>query len=106
MIKIAVLNSENTVINFVSVSDDDTSWEESSTRKEFRDDGSFFRKQNAKIGGSYDPIADEFVDAKPYPSWTLDSDNDWNAPVAKPSDDKLYFWNEGTTSWDELVSEV
>jgi hypothetical protein len=47
-----------------------------------------------------------FIMPQPYPSWILNSDKIWEAPVAKPSDDKNYVWNEETTSWQEVVVEV
>lgn len=59
------------------------------------------RKQYAGIGYTYDEVADQFVAPKPFPSWTLDANNDWQAPVAKP---KGYFvWNESTQAWDAFV---
>jgi hypothetical protein len=57
------------------------------------------RKQHAGIGFSYDPIRDEFVAPKPYPSWSLDANNDWQAPVQKPSEDGLWQWHEDTQEW-------
>jgi len=57
------------------------------------------RKQYAGIGFSYDPVRDEFVTPKPYPSWSLDSNNDWQAPVQKPSEDGLWSWHEDTQEW-------
>ena len=56
-----------------------------------------FRKQYASIGYTYDPIRDEFVTPSPYPSWTLDANNDWQAPTAKP--EGFYDWDESTLSW-------
>jgi hypothetical protein len=44
-----------------------------------------------------------FTPPQPYPSWGLNSDNDWEAPVAYPVDDKSYTWNEDTLAWDEVV---
>lgn len=40
-----------------------------------------FRKQYARINGTYDKHRDEFVLEKPNPTWLLDSNNDWQAPV-------------------------
>jgi hypothetical protein len=59
------------------------------------------RKQYAFIGCKYDGVRDEFVLPQPYPSWTLDVDNDWQPPTPKP-ESGLYEWNELTQSWDEL----
>ena len=59
-----------------------------------------FRKHYAGVGYSYDAGKDVFIVPKPYPSWTLDGNNDWVAPVAYPNDVE-----EGgkpvDTSWDE-----
>jgi hypothetical protein len=60
-----------------------------------------FRKQYAGIGYTYDEAKDQFVAPKPYPSWVLNTDNDWVAPVSKP---RGYFtWNESTLSWDANI---
>ena len=65
-------------------------------------DGSI-RKNYAGIGFSYDSTRDAFIPPKPYSSWTLDEDTClWEAPVAYPSDDKMYKWNETDKQWDEV----
>jgi hypothetical protein len=61
-------------------------------------DGSF-RKQYAGIGYTYDAEADVFITPQPYPSWTLDSNYDWQAPVPYPNDGQMYIWDETTLSW-------
>ena len=54
----------------------------------------------AKIGGSYIPEHDIFVDPKPYNSWTLDvATATWVAPVAKPEDENNYEWDEENQQW-------
>lgn len=59
-----------------------------------------FRKNYAGLEFSYDPIKDIFLPPKPYPSWTLDVNNDWQAPVPNPNDDfKQYIWNEQEQNW-------
>jgi len=60
------------------------------------------RKQYAGIGYSYNPTADVFVAPKPYPSWTLDLNHDWQAPVARPAEG-VWSWNEESQSWDEIT---
>lgn len=61
---------------------------------------STIRKNFAGIGFSYDPINDWFLAPQPYPSWTLDSNAQWQAPTPMPTDSNLYTWNESTLSWD------
>ena len=56
-----------------------------------------FRKQYAGIGYTYDDAADVFITPKPYPSWTLDSNHDWQAPTPMP--DGNYDWNESQLQW-------
>lgn len=56
-----------------------------------------FRKQYAGIGWTYDADADQFVSPQPYPSWSLDSNNDWQAPTPKP--EGVYVWDEESLSW-------
>ena len=49
------------------------------------------------IGWTYDQQANQFVAPQPYPSWTLDANNDWQPPTPKPDGD--YYWNEDTQTW-------
>jgi len=66
------------------------------------DDGTPLRKNYAGIGYTYDSDLDAFYAPQPYPSWTLNEDTClWEAPVAYPDDDKMYDWDEETTSWVE-----
>ena len=59
------------------------------------------RKNYAGIGYSYDEQRDAFIAPQPYPSWTLVEETcRWSAPVAMPTDDKMYIWNESTISWN------
>ena len=60
------------------------------------------RKQYAGVGFTYDSSADVFVAPKPFPSWTLDSNHDWQAPVARP-EEGMWIWNEETLAWIEVV---
>jgi hypothetical protein len=57
------------------------------------------RKQYAGIGYSFDPVRDEFVIPQPFPSWSLDANNDWQPPTPRPLDDGLWVWNEDTQEW-------
>lgn len=57
------------------------------------------RKQYAGIGFTYDVHADVFISPQPFPSWSLDENHDWQAPVAAPNDGKHYEWSEATLSW-------
>ena len=59
-----------------------------------------FRKTYAPIGGTYDATNDVFLYPQPYASWTLDSNYDWQPPVAHPDDGNRYVWNEAQQQWD------
>ncbi len=64
-----------------------------------------FRKQFAGIGFTYDRVKDIFIAHQPFPSWVLDSNNDWKAPSAMPDDGKIYYWDEDSKSWKEQTSK-
>ena len=67
-------------------------------------DGNPLRKNYAGIGYSYDAGRDAFIPPKPYPSWTLNETTClWDAPVAMPTDGKLYSWDEANGNWVEVV---
>ena len=55
------------------------------------------RKQYAGIGYTYDAVADVFISPQPFPSWSLDSNYDWQAPTLKPEGN--FYWNEESLSW-------
>ena len=60
-----------------------------------------FRKNYAGIGHKYHADIDAFVAPSPFPSWVLDTETaTYQAPVARPTDDALYVWNEETGAWD------
>ena len=62
-----------------------------------------YRKNYAGEGMIYDSEKDMFIPQQPYPSWTLDSNGNWNAPVAPPTKDYAGSnVNEAVDrSWDE-----
>jgi hypothetical protein len=68
------------------------------------DGGHALRKNYAGIGYTYDAGRDAFIPPKPFDSWILDEETCvYNAPVAMPSDGKMYMWDEATTSWNEFT---
>ena len=76
-----------------------------------------FRKMYAGIGYTYDYAKDKFIEAQPHASWSLDDNDDWQAPVTHPSiteeGDVKYFtkWNESkynadnTKGWEATKSD-
>jgi hypothetical protein len=66
--------------------------------------GTPLRKNYAGIGYKYDAGRDAFYEPKPHASWILNEDTCWwEAPTPMPIDDKLYTWDEDTTSWVEFT---
>lgn len=64
--------------------------------------GTPLRKNYAGVGFIYDRYKDAFYEPQPYPSWTLNTTTClWEPPVAYPSNDKSYEWDETTKSWKE-----
>ena len=65
-----------------------------------------FRKQYAGIGYTFDSIKNKFISPQPFASWSLDSNDDWKAPVGNPTvttygDNTPYFifWDESNLRW-------
>ena len=56
------------------------------------------RKNYAGIGYKYYADIDAFVPPQPFPSWTLDADAVWQAPITMPTDG-MYSWNEESQAW-------
>jgi len=66
--------------------------------------GTPLRKNYAGIGYSYDAQRDAFIPPKPFASWILNEQTClWGAPVAMPTDNKMYRWDEPTTNWIEVT---
>ena len=69
-----------------------------------RNGGTPLRKNYAGVGYSYDRTKDAFIPPKPFASWVLNDDTClWSAPTPMPTDDKVYEWDETTTSWKEVT---
>jgi hypothetical protein len=67
-------------------------------------EGRPLRGNYAGIGYIYNSTNDVFYAPQPFPSWTLNNTTWlWEAPVAMPTDDKKYNWNESITNWEEVT---
>ena len=67
-------------------------------------EGRPLRANFAGVGYTYDAINDVFYAQQPYPSWILSKTTwTWEAPIARPTDEKPYKWDEATLSWVEIV---
>jgi hypothetical protein len=65
-----------------------------------------FRKQYAGKDSYYDENKNIFIRPQPYPSWSLDANDEWRAPVLYPTittygTNLPYFtyWNENELKW-------
>ena len=66
--------------------------------------GTPLRGNYAGIGYTYDSVNDVFYAPQPFPSWILNNTTWlWEAPVAYPTDGKVYKWNESITNWEEIT---
>jgi hypothetical protein len=66
-----------------------TTWKQTSYNR-------IFRKKYAGRGDVYDPAKNKFLGPQPFASWSLDANDEWQAPVTYPTDTEGY-----TLSWDE-----
>ena len=64
--------------------------------------GTAYRKNYASIGYTYDTDRDAFIAPKPFASWVLNETSCiWEAPISRPTDGKIYSWNEEQLAWVE-----
>ena len=65
-----------------------------------------FRKMYAGIGMIYDPVKDKFLTQQPYASWSLDSNDDWQAPITFPTvtNDGKAGTEEDPNEWVYIIS--
>jgi hypothetical protein len=88
---------ENVGIDFCkSLIGQETNWKQTSYNAKIR-------KHYAGIGYIYDEENDVFYAPQPYASWILNETTFiWEAPIAVPTDNKIYEWNEANEEWDEV----
>ena len=109
MAHFAEINEDNIVLRVVVVSNDleetgeqwcsdnlTGTWKQTSYNNNIR-------KQFAGIGYTYDADKDIFIQPQPFPSWLLNEDSDWIAPVDYPSDGKTHIWDEDLLTWIEVA---
>jgi len=94
--------SEQAALHFQSIvkfSENGVKWVQTSYNNNFR-------KQYAGIGYTFDPVKNKFISIQLFASWSLDSNDDWKAPVAYPTvttygDNINYLisWDENEQRW-------
>lgn len=88
--------------DFIDTLPDASSWVQTSynTHGGQHPEGRPLRKNYAGIGYKYDPDRDAFIPSKPFTSWVLNEATClWEPPVAYPTDDQPYYWDEASTTW-------
>ena len=71
------------------------------------DQSKALRKNYAGIGFNYDRDNDAFYEPQPYVSWTLNTTTYiWDPPITKPTDGKIYVWNESLYQSDNTKGWV
>lgn len=51
------------------------------------------------IGGTYDEVNDKFIDIKPFDSWILNSEFQWEAPLGANPNILTKKWDEQAQDW-------
>ena len=90
--------AETFVANLLPHSDNGVAWKQTSYNGNQR-------KQYAGIGYTYDAVKNKFIAPQPFNSWSLDSNDDWQAPVTLPnitevnSNPVQILWDETNQKW-------
>ena len=58
-----------------------------------------FRYNYAGIGYTWDSENNAFYEPQPFPSWSLNENFIWVAPIPMPEDDNIYAWDEENQEW-------
>ena len=125
MAHFAELDSSSVVVNVVVIADSDTAEKPNTSIDGFRDvrgrevesigidfceklfghrrwvQTSYnhnMRKQYAAIGDTYDAAKDKFIIPQPFPSWSLDANDDWWPPKNPPDGTHLIVAPENTVA--------
>ena len=117
----AKLDSDSKVIGITHVGDNNAPTEEAGIEylnklhsypfwKEYTKtstDGNYLRKNPPAIGMTYDEDRDAFIYTTNPTIWSssvFNEDNcQWEHPIPRPDDHKIYHWDEETISWKEGV---
>ena len=91
-------SAETFVSNLVPHSDNGVAWKQTSFNNKSR-------KQYAGIGYTYNSTKNKFLCPQPYTSWSLNGNDDWEAPVTYPTvvemgDNPIVIeWDEDNQKW-------
>lgn len=113
MAHFAEIDNENKVIRVVVVPNEQEHRGEEFLRDDLQLGGRWIqtsfnnriRRRYAAIGFVYDSENDVFIEPKPFPSWSLDSNFDWQAPVLRPENTNV-IWDELRRGWFSPLGET
>ena len=90
---------DNKVTN-VAIFDDPSEELLNHFKLEFDLDEIILATKNAVPRATWDGV--KFTLPQPFPSWILNDDENWQAPIEEPlSPGKIYLWNESIINWEE-----
>ena len=61
------------------------------------------RYNYAGIGYTWDNANKAFYPPRPFASWSLDEEYQWEAPTAYPDDGEMYSWDEDELKWVRMT---
>tara|TARA_R100001591_G_scaffold109728_1_gene120181 strand:- start:429 stop:728 length:300 start_codon:yes stop_codon:yes gene_type:complete len=95
----AKIGIDNEVVQVVVLSDD---FSDSAGLQHIKDitNSDHWKQCNETVGqgDTWDKTKNAFIKQQPFPSWVLNADNIWEAPVEKPADKDN--WNEDKQEWE------
>jgi hypothetical protein len=95
MIRYAKMNAENVVENII-VCDDFTISSMPGTYIKITEN-----TNDTSIGYTYLTVENKFIKPKPYESWVLNDNFDWESPEGLNPDPLTKMWDENTLSWTD-----
>lgn len=55
----------------------------------------------AYLDSTFDEQDKRFIEPKPFNSWVLNADKEWEAPIKQKIGEENAFWNEEKGTWEE-----
>lgn len=98
----AKINSENVVENVIVADQDFIDSLPDCNSYKLGEFPIISKKPRANIEDVFLPELNVFVKTKPYPSWILDENYEWQPPVAFPILSGDYEWDETIQNWRKL----
>ena len=91
----------NTVVNVLVFDDDVTTSTIQSFKETLELDDLVIATDKMVVGSIKE--GDIWVLPSPWPSWVLDYEYNWNAPIPMPAEQGPWRWDEPTVSWKRVI---